>query len=267
MSKFSKIIAITTGIIVTSAGMMMAGNVQAQTCTPSPSCTSLGYNKTALECSEDGIKCPFGDFWFCGKKPVQQPCQIGFIYYADGTCVTPFEHNTSKVALGVVVYVNPDGKGGQVMTINSLGQYSWAGAFLDIPTLTNYESASEAATDFDSCANTDKIVVQGNKDQYQAAWVAKNYAPIPETRGKWCLPSAGVMVSVNNNQGVIQAAIAKLGGTEYPLCCTWTSSEHGVSEVWHSSLYNPFGLGASGKSGTGSADGVSLLYVRPVLEF
>ena len=287
--------------------LMISGRLEAQ-CVSTQDCRALGYTVSSCSGGK-GLKCPFGNSWYCpcdstyiytctranespssakcgdkysmcncatgftwkedGCKADRASCAIGWIYYADGTCVTPAAHNTSKVALGVVVYVNPDGIGGQVMSAwpvdangnksNSNVNMYWSTEYVDISSLPNYTSRETAMTDFNSCSNTDKIVAQGNASTYPAAWAARKYAPTTETKGKWCLPAAGIMTSIYNNQSAVQAGISKLGGVTYPSCCTWSSSEHANRWAWYSSLGSTDGLSDSSKDGN--------QYVRPVLAF
>lgn len=239
------------------------------TCTPTPSCTQLGYTKTQSECSEDAIKCPFGNSYFCEEEF----CKIGWIYYTDGTCSADIIGE--KTALGVVVYIDISRKHGQVMSawpidengykrVNHVG-INWAkyeyDKHYDILELTNYNFNTFAARDFDSCGNTDKIL-NDKRTTYPAAQATKLYAPTIETEGKWCLPAAGILTSIYNNHKAVQAGISKLGGVTYPECCTWSSTEYNSESAWYSRLVNTYGL--FGSSNTRKSMDNS---VRPVLEF
>lgn len=277
-------------------------------CVSTQDCSILGYKSSTCS-SGKGLKCPFGNAWYCpcdgsyiytctrgnespsaakcgdkysscncatgtswkvdGCKADRASCAIGWIYYADGTCVTPAAHTTSKVALGVVVYVNPDGIGGQVMTARDLGSMAWGGYGTDISSLPNYTSYQTAMKDYDSCSNTDKILKQGSSSTYPAAWAARSYAPTAETSGKWCLPAAGILSSVYVNRSTVNVGIAKLGGTKMPVSSgedahMWSSSEYSNYNSW----YFCAGNGAS-QAGLGNSNGSksSSYSVRPVLEF
>lgn len=235
-------------------------------CTTAPNCTDLGFTKTVSECEYGSIKCPWNTAMvYCSKRL----CQIGWIYYADGTCSANVV--SGKTTLGVVVYVTDGGKHGQVMSawpIDEDGNKStrkvgmvWSTEYVDISSLPNDTSYEGAMKDFSSCDNTDKIVAQGDTSMYPAAWATKKYAPTTETKGKWCLPAAGVLSSIYNNQSAVQAGITKLGGVAYPSCCTWASLEYDYSRVWDSNFNYGTGLGWTLKDFSNSLD------VRPVLEF
>lgn len=113
-------------------------------------------------------------------------CAIGWIYYSDGTCSAPAAYTTSKTVLGIVVYVNDNGVGGQVMApwwIDASGNRSssgvgmaWGGYGTDISSLPNMTNSTQAEADFDSCGNTDKIVAAGDASTYPAAWATRKYA-------------------------------------------------------------------------------------------
>ena len=214
--------------------------------------------------------CASGYEWKEGSCVSSRPkCNIGDIFYSDNTCVPSSMHDSSKTVLGIVVYVNPDGVGGQIMApwwVNTSGNKSssgvgmvWGGYGIDIPSLPNYISSSSASTDYDSCGNTDKIVAAGDASTYPAAWATRKYAPTTETAGKWCLPAAGIMTNIYNNQMAIQNVISKVGGVEFPSCCTWSSSENSSHGAWISYLANSYGLVNYYKN--------YFHYVRPVMEF
>ena len=281
-------------------------------CVEAPSCTDLGYTRTAADCPKGYIKCPWNtglvycecsddykytctgsnetagtnkcgnnysacgcvsDYkWENGSCVQDRPsCNIGDIFYTDNTCVAAANHNSSKTVLGIVVHVNDNGVGGQIMApwpIDQSGNKSssnvymyWSTETVDISGLTNYTSNSSASKDYDSCGNTDKIVAQGNASTYPAAWATRKYAPTTATKGKWCLPAAGIMTNIYNNQTVIQNAISKVGGVSYPSCCTWSSSEYSTDRAWVSGLGLSYGLGHYTKNYD------NFHYVRPVLAF
>ena len=164
-------------------------------------CQQLGY--TSLQKCDNGLKCPFGEYWACPKVEEKavlgectgyaKNCKIGDILNSDGTCTRNKE--SGKTPIGVVVYVSSDRKCGQAAALEDTKPSTggWAEEYVDIPGIKNYLTESEAFTDFKSCENTAAILAQGNENLYPAAWLCHNYAPAkaPETKGKWCLPAAG----------------------------------------------------------------------------
>ena len=244
-------------------------DARAVTCTATPECAALGYKYTEAECEKGAVKCPSGSSYYC---PNPRPkCAIGWIYYSDGTCSAPAAYTTSKTVLGIVVHVNDNGVGGQIMApwwIDASGNRSssgvgmaWGGYGTDISSLPNMTSSTQAEADFDSCGNTDKIVAAGSASTYPAAWATRKYAPTSTTNGKWCLPAAGIMMNIYKNINTIQTAIKKVGGVEYPYCCTWSSSTAPSGGVWYSNFNISYNHGVV-YEGLGGGN-----YVRPVLEF
>ena len=75
-----KIFYYTTTAIIISCGI-----TQAQTCVPIPTCSSLGY--TSSSACDGGIKCPFGEAWYCpsGGQDVSALCsEMGYNYACTG---------------------------------------------------------------------------------------------------------------------------------------------------------------------------------------
>lgn len=244
---------------------LKVGDVQAA-CTETPNCTELGFTKTANECKYGSVKCPWNTgLVYCKERRAK--CQIGWIYYNDETCSA--DVISGKTPLGVVVYVSPNRFGGQVMSAwpvdesgnksNSNVAMKWGGYGTNIPNLPDYTSDTSAVQDFDSCGNTDKIIAYGGASTYPPAWAARSYAPTAETKGKWCLPAAGVLISAYNNQSAVQAGISKLGGIIYPRWLLWSSTEVGSYSAWYSSFDGNSGLYHNEKYGING--------FRPVLEF
>ena len=95
-------------------GMMISGNVLAQTCVVPPTCEELGYDKVASDCgSLAKLKCPFDDSkYFCtaytdmnGKKIAE----IGDYVYTDAISAEPI---SGRIPVGIVY-----DKSGKMMSI------------------------------------------------------------------------------------------------------------------------------------------------------
>mgnify|MGYP000510652590 FL=1 len=293
-------------------------------CVATKDCSTLGYKQSSCD-SGKGIKCPFGEAWYCpcdasyiytctgtNESPSsakcgdkysmcncatgthwdsssgscvadRASCAIGWIYYSDGTCSAPAAYTTSKTVLGIVVHVNDNGVGGQVMApwpIDTNGNKTssnsttmiWGGYGTDISSLPNFTSQSSASTDYDSCGNTDKIVAAGDASTYPAAWAARKYAPTSATKGKWCLPAAGILAKIYDNLTVIQNATDALDifsqndyyGLTYLSDYGWSSTKNSIGAPWHAQsgwLIPPekiYGINAANPNGG---------YVWPVLGF
>ena len=207
-------------------------------------CTGTGYaggmnqgcNSQYASCA-----CDIGYEWKnnkCEKRPgatlgtctgYAQNCKIGDFLNNDGTCTS--DKISDKEPIGVVIAFK-DNCGYAITAIPLLSKVKWSTEYVDIPSLPNVTSIN----DFDSCGNTQKIIQQGDSGKYPAAWATVNYAPTaaPETKGKWCLPAAGIFSEMKENLDTINRTITKINGQEISYRTAdaeniWTSSETGQS--------------------------------------
>ena len=241
-----------------------AGTAGAEVCIAEEDCNNLGY--TEDKACTDGLKCPFGEKWHCPDKK----CQIGWILNSDMSCTENVE--SGKTPIAVVVYMDDNGNG-QAMTASpinssSLTWSSTAMAKTDIPSLPNIMQ-NQFATDINSCQNSFYIAAYGDSSKFPAVWAAKNYTPAaaPNTKWKWCLPSAGILRSVIDNKEVINKAIDLLGGRRIEETSSknegiLSSSEADGTWIWEicysrdlCTLYKDY------------TNGNFLYSVRPVIEF
>ncbi len=163
-------------------------------------------------------------------------CKIGDILYSDGTCSANVV--SGKTPIAVVVYIGGDGCG-QALALEGLGDYQWSIDWIGIPDLPNYDSVP--TNDFASCENT-KIVLDysykqyGDDDyrNYPAFEMVYNYAPstIPETKGKWCLPSVGVLNSIVQNKAAIDQSLTSVNKENIGSRVWWSSSEYDDARAW-----------------------------------
>lgn len=184
-----------------------------------------GYEWKNGQCQE--IKTTIGQ---CTGKA--KNCKIGQILNSDGTCTTDKE--ASKTPLGVVIYIGGNNCG-YAMTANPIiNNIRWSDYYQYVNLNTSRsDDWREIIKDYDACNNTRKLIQAGDASKYPAAWAAYEYAPptAPETKGKWCLPAAGMLSSLFLNLNVINNAISKLGGTKLT-----NDNEH----IW-SSASNEYG--------------------------
>ena len=237
-------------------------------CSPTPDCASLGYKYSLEECGGAAIKCPNGDSYYC-TSPLAK-CNLADIYYSDKTCSSADNYDITKTVLGIVVYVTDGGLHGQIMSpwpVDANGNKStssslyWSITHFDIPALPNYSSEKEASKDYDSCGNTDKIVAYCNAAYCPAAWAARSYAPTTGTKGKWCLPAAGLMNNIRENKDAMNKAATKVGNINFSISKStrWTSTEVSASKAF---------VSADMSYGLGVTDGKGIpVSVFPVLEF
>ena len=110
-------------LLLTSAlvAFTMSGVAEAA-CIQTPNCTTLGYTSTTA--CEGGLKCPWGNAWFCnigsgtgGNSGNIAACHVGAVLNSDKSCTEGQE--LGKVPIGIIVYA--DGKGhGQAIALESI---------------------------------------------------------------------------------------------------------------------------------------------------
>lgn len=242
-------------------------------------CPQLGY--TSLKSCDGGLKCPFGEYWACPELKAElgtctgyaQNCSIGQILNSDGTCTTNKE--TGKTPIGVVIYIDNDNCG-YAMTANSIQLgIQWSTEYVNTGTFqTSYPQ--QAIKDFNVRDNMTAIIQASNGDssKYPAAYAALNYAPdgISEIKGKWMLPSLGLLHHVYINLNKVNNTISKLGGIplEHDNEGIWSSSECHNDCAWFlctpkddNSSFCSDGVGSSSKIYNSFPN----IGVRPVIAF
>ena len=232
------------------------------------SCTGTGYaggEGGACGGKYTSCKCASGYNWVSGQCKAQAilgqcsgyaaQCALGDILFSDGTCSA----NTvsGKTPIAIVVYISKDGCG-QAMALKLVSICEWGDYNTDIPTLPNYDTASAASKDYDSCGNTGKIIAAGDKNTYPAAWAAYEYSTEGTKAGEWCLPAAGIITSIYNNQDAINIGFSRAGGTQF--ADGWSSSEIDSGYAWDSYFVYDYGLNENNFKGNSG-------HVFPVIEF
>ena len=266
-------------------GVTMSPALALGECKPTQDCRALGYKEAP--CPEQGVKCPFGETWYCplrckdgqvwkdGKctdvlgscSGAAKNCKIGQILNSDASCTD--DKVSGKTPIGVVVAIKDNC--GWAMTASPIASsIKWStenvstGAFQS----PNWQ---DAIKDFDVSGNMTKIIqtANGNNSRYPAAYAALNYAPsaAPTSKGKWTLPTAGILNSLYTNLNAINNAISKVGGTQLTGDNEhiWSSSEYSSNHAWYFCTLNvssPGGVNWNRKD-TNFSDYV----VRPVIEF
>ena len=270
-------------LLYTTTAFVLCGNiVQANAaCIATPSCDALGYT-SSTSCT-NGIKCPFGNKWFCPKeeKCVDFPyvcagqgyadgggigetcegkyakctcedgfewiegkgcigkCIIGSILFSDKTC--SMYMRAGKTPIGIVVYTNSTG-GGQAIATQAVGEDYWSHE----STLSSldflYKDEYEASQDFASCENTNKIITIGDDFNYPAAWAAHEYSTEGTNAGDWCLPAAGILVSIKRNKTAIDQGLKNIGKDSFNQI--WSSTPVNRHGVYYSEFekYTEYGI-------------------------
>ena len=266
-------------------GVTMSPALALGECKPTQDCRALGYKEAP--CPEQGVKCPFGETWYCplrckdgqvwkdGKctdvlgscSGAAKNCKIGQILNSDASCSD--NKVSGKTPIGVVVAIKDNC--GYAMTASPIASsIKWSTEYVNTGAFQS-SSWQNAIKDFDVSGNMTKIIqtANGNNSRYPAAYAALNYAPsaAPTSKGKWTLPTAGILNSLYTNLNAINNAISKVGGTQLTGDNEhiWSSSEYSSNHAWYFCTLNvssPGGVNWNRKD-TNFSDYV----VRPVIEF
>ncbi len=133
-------------------GLLVSGTAQALDCETPPDCEDLGFvQENDSNCKDDGyLYCPFNKAYKkcvefdCAKMGFTQSdksswcnklakcksdtsytlckalCEVGDVYYADGTCGYANDYDGIKIPVGVVFYVTDEGRHGKVIALKNL---------------------------------------------------------------------------------------------------------------------------------------------------
>ncbi len=225
--------------------------------------TNYEWNSTSGKCESVAV------LGVCTGKA--QSCSVGQILNNDGSCSNSVV--SGKTPIGVVVYISGGtDKCGYAMTASPIQRsIQWSTEYVNTGAFqsSNWQNAIK---DFDVSGNMTKIIqaANGNSSTYPAAYAAMNYAPsaAPTSKGKWMLPTAGILNSLYTNLNAINNAISKVGGTQLTGDNEhiWSSSEYSFYAAWRFCTDSTLGATRGGVYSS-SKDGTDKLVVRPVLAF
>lgn len=154
---------------------------------------------------------------------------IGDIICTDGSVEKPSDWPVSgKTANGIVVYVDATNIHGWAVGLNDLGTTKWCQQQTDVAGLTNYDNARSAIYDFDGYGNTQTIRAVGNQTVFPAAWMV-------DFENGWYLPAIGQWRYMYPYLYTINASLAAVNGTQFPVSTTWwywSSTESTAQLKW-----------------------------------
>ena len=208
--------------------------------------TNYEWNSTSGKCESVAV------LGVCTGKA--QSCSVGQILNNDGSCSNSVV--SGKTPIGVVVYIGSDNCG-QALSLQELGKYVWL-----VQEVMCFSIIGPEVDEFDSCGNTQKLTGWC----FEAARGARGYAPssVPTTKGKWCLPAAGVGQSILDNYDKINSGLSKARGKMLP-----SKSNY---DYWNWASSEASGDGAliwcyASDDWSGSVKIEDFAYVRPVIAF
>ena len=181
---------------------------QAETCTPTPDCKSLGYTETSCP-DGGGVKCPWNTSLMycpqCKQKDVCQNCKVGMILNSDMTC--SYEKVSGKTPIGVVANQTITNIGPAVKCVGI------AVALKDISSSINWSSGNSQC------------------NSYSASGISG-----------WHMPTQGELLTIHGNISNVQSVLTKAGGTQFSSSYYWSSSPYSYGY----NLVNPVSGGTTG---------------------
>ena len=228
-------------------------------CIQTPSCSSLGYTSTTA--CEGGLKCPWGNAWFCNvgggsSTPDYSNCKIGDILYSDMSCNAKVV--ASKTPIGVVF----DRANRLAIGLEESRQYWSYPDYFDVPGLSNITSSS-ATADWQGKNNT-RVVLEfckANGKSCPAFEYVNSYKTEGTIAGDWYLPAFGELNVIYGNKDVLNIALGKIGGTKLGTDLYWSSSEYASNIAWGLQFSDGYASHYNYKATYNNG------YVRPVLAF
>ena len=230
-------------------------------------CDNLGYTESS--CPYGGIACPFDVSrrycaeWTCedGRYKnkaginddcleveykdiscldcVPAVCEIGSVYYADGTCGFAQNYDGSKIPVGIVFEANTEGNHGKIVNLNFLTlsdvdysfnpldpyggnvtQMSWGLHGTDVINLTNYSTAELRNN---GLKNRDEQLFNGKPNTALMAATKPTYsrctdgtfAPGTQNYARYCYPTAALAALAFYPPGVAEDDPAVGAGNWY----------------------------------------------------
>ena len=214
----------------------MSGVAEAA-CIQTPNCTTLGYTSTTA--CEGGLKCPWGNAWFCnvggggsGSNPDYSNCKIGDILYSDMSCNANMI--ASKTPIGVVF----DTTNGLAIAKDEFANLVWGAVVEDVSGVQNSSSVSTSTADWQGFKNT-KAMYEADKSGYNYPAIKKvlTYSTTGTEQGQWYLPAAGELQAISTNKDTLNTTLAKIGGTQMS-GNYWSSSEQNSGSSYYISIGN-----------------------------
>ncbi len=275
-------------------GLLVAGKAQAIDCDVAPTCAELGYTtEEDPYCAENGyMYCPLDhsykkcvnmdctklgfteddktswctDIVHCkGNNAytlcncLKARCNIGDVFYADGSCGDVKDYTEEKVAVGVVYYTDCSGAG-KVISLKNLTLDSnyvfhptspfentvyllpWGLYGIDVLTLKNYENNSQLLSDLQTRAPE---LFDGEKDTLNLINVQNescSYKKGTKEYAQYCVATAALAahqfypLGVEPNNTIVGAGrwylpslgeLTQLYGYDYDQITTWNTGQTG----------------------------------------
>lgn len=244
--------------LVALAFSLSVADVNAQTCTTTPSCEILGFTKSSTDCEGHSVlKCPFDQTkLYCDNGASggdKTACNIGDILYSDKTCSA--ELISGKTPIGVVFDASP-----RLAMALEEKKLKWSDDYFDIP--GENITGMDANTDRDGKNHTVTAVAycKKNNKSCPAFEYVSSYKTVGTNAGDWYLPAVGEFRPVLDYQmEEMNTVLKKISSASELSQIYWSSNEFDSTRALI--MTSIAGVQVSEK------DDNSSVYVRPVLAF
>ena len=186
---------------------IMPSVVYGQNCATPPSCETLGYTKTAADCSGKTIlKCPFdNNKVYCDDAAGTARPKAGDIYYSDGSFSS--DVIAGKTPIGVVGFVR--GKNGLIVALEEkLVQWQKKEG-----TAVNCPKATDDNYKLDFNGDVISACIARVCQDCEAVEYCNSFSTAGTSAGDWFLPSEGEIRFYAANFDKINAGLKKLSKT------------------------------------------------------
>ena len=246
---------------------LLSGAAEAA-CIQTPTCSSLGYSSTTA--CEGGLKCPFGEAWFCNvggngsnnddSNTNNSGCQVGDILYSDKSCSSNVISSKTPIA---VIFDTRNRLAVALKTAKKAWAEGEQGTSFDIPELSNFMSPSSAIVDWFGKNNTRYGIAecQTKGINCPAFEYVNSYKTEGTQAGDWYLPALGELNAVYASKGILDATLGKIGGEKFSEDWQWSSTEGTKVDTWSLSFAN------GNPSLIYKVNSNNSFYVRPILAF
>ena len=247
-----------------------AGTSLAQ-CVTTQDCAALGYTDSA--CPGSGVKCPFGNSWYCGGGAAEDCIKLGYDKSCTGagesgsgeTCNGKYQScscdSSYKYTCSGTGYSGGSGSscGGKYTACTCASGYEWKNGSCQKQVLNG------AQGDLYYCNGTVVGVKAGDMDFYVAMkdlgnmrWSnansqCQNYSFCGNVKGT--LPTKNQLLTLYNNKSRVNSLLSTNGGTQLTNSYYWSSTSYGSTNYYIVHMSN----------GHVSNNNNYNYYVRPVL--
>ena len=171
---------------------------QAEQCTPTPDCKTLGYTETS--CPDGGVKCPWNTSLMycpqCKQKDVYQSCKVGMILNSDMTCS---QNKTSgKTPIGIVAQQT-------ITTVEAV--IKCQGVAVALSDLSGTMTLNDA---------------NSKSSSYSAGGITG-----------WHLPTKDELLAVYSNKSAVSSGLTAAGGSQFTSNWYWSSSVYPSYNIPH----------------------------------